>query len=232
MSTDENIAVLLAVRTAAYRTLQNLLGNEPDIETLEQLVSSTSREVLCLFSSGENCLQSVLDALFSAAEDGLRDRDVFVDKLSVDFTHLFVGPGKMEADPWESLHTSSENVLFQPITLDVRKAYVAQGFIPQSYPHVADDHIALELDFMAQLAKRLLEAHEAGDYERAQMALVASKDFLDAHLLIWVPSFADRLSHAKHSGFYDRVGAVLAAFLPIDREALDEIEGVLRKVGS
>jgi TorA maturation chaperone TorD len=230
MSTSESIDVLLAARAAVYRILQNLLGNEPSVEALEQLVSPASREVLYLFASDGDCLQSTLDALFSVTEDGLKDEGIFIDRLADDFTHLFVGPGKMEADPWESLHTSRENVLFQPSTLEVRKAYVAQGFIPQSYPHVADDHIALELDFMAQLGERLSGAHRADDGEKAQVTLVASRDFLDAHLLVWVSSFADRLAHARRAGFYGRVGAVLAAFLPVDREALDEMEGFFGEV--
>jgi TorA maturation chaperone TorD len=225
MTTNESIEVFFAARAAIYRILQNLLGNEPSIEALKQLVSPTSRELFFLFVSDGDDLHVAFDALLIATEHGLKDKVVFIDKLSDSFTHLFVGPGKMEADPWESLHLNKENILFQYSTLEVRKAYVAQGLIPQSYPHVADDHIALELDFMAQLAKRLLKAHEAGDYERVQMALAASKDFLDAHLLVWVPSFVDRLLHARHAEFYSKVGAVLAAFLPLDREVIDEIEG-------
>jgi TorA maturation chaperone TorD len=227
LQTDTNIEVLLAARAAAYRILQNLLGNEPSIEALEQLLSHTSREILNLFASNGDDLQVALDALFSATEAGLKDKDIFVDRLTNNFTRLFVGPGKSEAEPWESLHVSKENVLFQPLTLDVRRAYVAQGLIPQGYPHVADDHIALELDFMTQLAEKMVNAWQADDWEKVRNSGNASKEFLDTHLLTWTPSFVKGLAQARHAQFYNEVGQVLEAFLPIDRSALDEVEVLL-----
>jgi TorA maturation chaperone TorD len=180
--------------------------------------------------TGESDYKKNVDDLLNTARASFKAEDGanFLDGLSNDFTRLFVGPGKMEADPWESLHLSKENVLFQAVTLEVRRSYVASGFIPQSYPNVADDHIALELDFMAALANRAQDAYQEADIEKTRIALVASRDFLDEHLLVWVPSFAERLARAKHSQFYGKAGAVLNVFLPIDRLLVDELEMSLR----
>jgi TorA maturation chaperone TorD len=227
MSVDESIEIVLTARAAVYRILQNLLGNEPHIDALGQLSSPAVQEVFSLFTFGEDCSKATFDVLFSAAEDGLQNGGAFVSKLTDDFTRLFVGPGKTEADPWESLHISKENSLFQSSTLEVRKAYVASGLIPQSYPHVADDHIALELDFMARLAERAEDAWRTNALERVCHSLDASKEFLDKHLLVWTPSFVKGLAQAKHAQFYDKVGHVLEAFLPIDRSALDEVDVLL-----
>jgi TorA maturation chaperone TorD len=222
---SENLEVLLVSRAAVYRTLQNLLGNEPSDESLAQLVGAPSREVLGLFSFDEGYRQA-LTTLFSAVTNGLgapEDTAAFVDTLSCCFTRLFVGPGSLEAAPWESLYVSREGVLFQPSTLEVRKTYVAQGFIPRQYPHVADDHLALELDFMSKLAERSAEAYQTGDYDLAEKNLVASREFLEQHLLVWAPAFVAALRAAPHAGFYGKAGDLLAAWLPVDHRALYEM---------
>jgi TorA maturation chaperone TorD len=236
MDEAENIQVVLAGRGGVYRILQNLMGNEPNRETLENLVGQASRDVLSLFAAGEGEYQTALTALFAVAEECLRDggdgtKDAGVpEQLPNAFTRLFVGPGNTEAPPWESLYLTNDGALFQPSTLEVRKAYVAQGFIPQSYPHVADDHLALELDFMARLAEKALEAFSAGGQvgsERAKALLSASQAFLRGHLLKWVPTFATKLREAKHSYFYKEVVNLLETFLSIDLQAIEEVSGAI-----
>jgi TorA maturation chaperone TorD len=105
---------------------------------------------------------------------------------------LFVGPGRVEANPWESTYVSSDNTIFQKVTLEVRKAFVSQELLPAAYPNVADDHIALELDFMAALAGRADDAYRAADCQKFRTALEASRDFLDKHDVDEL--FADTLS--------------------------------------
>jgi TorA maturation chaperone TorD len=183
--------------------------------------------VFNLFSKESESFKKASEQLLNMAKEGLSDEAVFVDKLSMNFTRLFVGPGAVESDPWESLHQNRENVLFQPSTLEVRKAYVAQGFIPQSYPHVADDHIALELDFMAELAAKLANAFAKDDLATAGEVLAASEEFLSQHLLRFVPRFVATLAQAKHNYFYKEAGVLLDEFLKVDAEALEEIKSCL-----
>lgn len=223
MAVTDSGAVLLAARAAVYRTIQNLLGNEPSIDFLTQLAGDTAREVLAIFGQAEVEYSAALEELYAVLCNGLESADQFQAKLENSFTRLFVGPGNVEAAPWEPLYLGKENTLFQPSTLEVRRAYVAQGFIPRQYPNVADDHIALELDFMAALAERSEAAFLEKDNQGAAECLVASKDFLEQHLLVWVPAFVKALRAAKYSYFYQEVGNLLEVFLPIDQHALDEL---------
>jgi TorA maturation chaperone TorD len=144
------------------------------------------------------------------------------------FTCLFVGPSMVEAPPWESYYLKPDRLLFQEATLEVRRAYAAQGFLPAAYPHVADDHIALELDFMARLAEKLAEGFDKGDSEAVSQYLAASDSFLQEHLLKWVPDFVKTLSQAKHNYFYKEAGALLDEFVKVDAEALEEIKSYLK----
>ncbi|MDR0514574.1 MAG: molecular chaperone TorD family protein [Coriobacteriaceae bacterium] len=229
MTMNDNIGMLLAARAGAYRIFQNLLGNEPSADMLEQLACPDSREVLGLLAVEGEEYRLVLDRLISETEHILAGSDDPIPRLKDAFTRLFVGPGKVEANPWESMYTTSDTVLFQKVTLEVRKAYVASGFIPQAYPHVADDHIALELDFMARLAERLSAAYESGDAGSASSAFKASRDFLCTHLLAFVEGFAAAVDGAKHGYWYRWAALALAAFLEVDAQALEELQAHLMK---
>jgi len=113
-------------------------------------------------------------------------------------------------------------MLFQRSTLEVRNFYRSQGFIPAEYPHVADDHLAIELDFMAQLALRMLEAAQANDEEVYKNSLVASREFLDEHLLKWVPQYVVDLQE-EQAVFYPLVVRALQLFLQKDAGLLRAI---------
>jgi TorA maturation chaperone TorD len=226
---ENSVSILLAGRAGVYRILQNILGNEPSEETLSQLEDTAARDVLSLFAT-EGEYGQILDALFTESAIRRLDGPDAIERLNNEFTALFVGPGKVEADPWESFYLSRDNTLFQSITLEVRKAYVAQGFIPQRYPNVADDHVALELDFMTRLAERLASAFETHDSRATADYRFASESFIREHLINWVPAFANALRKAKHARFYHKAGDLLEAFLPIDLRALSEIQEVLESV--
>jgi TorA maturation chaperone TorD len=227
-STENSVSVLLAGRAGVYRILQNLLGNEPNEETFQQLESTITRDIFSLFATDEGEYKQALDALLAEAAVCRSGGTEALERLRNGFTALFVGPGKVEANPWESFYLSRDNTLFQSITLEVRKAYVAQGLLPQAYPNVADDHVALELDFMARLAEKLEDAFEANDSQKANDCLSASESFVREHLINWIPTFAEVLGNARHSCFYRETGNVLAAFLPIDLQALGEVREVMK----
>jgi TorA maturation chaperone TorD len=227
MPTKDDIQVLLAGRAGAYRVFQGIFGNEPSSDSLQSYTSQTVQDILRLFIFGNNPgYENSLDAFSQVVKDALKD-DQAIERIEVGFTRLFVGPGTVEANPWESIYATNEKVLFQAVTLEVRKAYVAQGFIPNSYPHVADDHIALELDFMALLGERIAQAITQDDSEQALAILDASKEFLHNHLLRFVTDFSDAIKQAKHNYFYKEAGALLNEFLKVDAGALEEIKSYL-----
>ena len=227
MATDESMIVLLTGRAAVYRVFQETLGNEPNTDMLERLASPQTQEVLQLFAEETSSYMQMLDALRAFVQEQTQDMDSLAKKLSGGFTRLFVGPGAVDVPPWESVYLDKHNALFQPSTLEVRKAYVAQGFLPEQYPHVADDHIALELDFMAKVAEKAVEAFSSGEKVKAKEHLIASKDFIEQHLLVWVPAFTKKLREVKSGYFYSLIGDLLEAFLPVDHEAINEIVEVL-----
>ena len=105
----------------------------------------------------------------------------------------------------------------------VGNTYRQYGLIPEGYPHVADDSLALELHFMALLAQRGLDAFYAGKNDDLTADLTGSSDFLKKHLLVWVPKFLERMKGAKTNILYPQMCLVLDEFLRKDAETVKEV---------
>lgn len=223
MAYDNAVQLALTGRAAVYKTLHAALANEPDTQVMALLAGDDLVDVLGAFGIDKT---AALDAKVRAGEVLAGGQDA-LDALEGSYNRLFVGPTILEAGPWESLYKTTDNVLFCETTLEVRKAYVAQGFIPNNYPHVSDDHVALELDFMRLLAQQTLEACEAGDLETARAKLAAQADFLAGHLNVWLPKFAKKVAAAEHGGFYGPVAVVAREWARFDAELIQELQAAL-----
>ena len=146
--------------------------------------------------------------------------------LKSEYTRLFIGPGKLAAPPWESVYRTKERSLFTRITLEVRSFYRSQGFIPELYPSVADDHISLEFDFLARLAAAaldayILEAQAEPSGTDCQEALAASRDFLREHLLTWFDEYVGDLQAQQEARFYPHTALIAKLFVEADAKWLE-----------
>ena len=140
---------------------------------------------------------------------------------------LFVGPQKLIAPPWESVYRSHQGLLFQESTLTIREIYRKQGFQAEGYPRVADDSLALELDFMGRMAEKSLAAlANAQDAELAE-TLAVQESFVRVHLLFWVPKMMERMSSSEFRLFYPQMTKVLLSFLELDLELVQDMQKAL-----
>lgn len=225
MTDIDEVGVLLSARAGMYRTFQNAFGNEPTKDMLEGLSGHAVKSVCEVFDGAQGRFHEALPRFFDAVDTCLEGQDEALEALEGRFTRLFVGPGATEGNPWESFYLSKDKALRQGISLEVRRAYVEQGLIPRAYPTVSDDHVALELDFVARLAQRAQQAWASGDAAAAVDALDASEAFLQAHLSRWVNLLCDALAAAKHGSFlYFEAAEVLAAFIEIDFDLMVELK--------
>ena len=167
-------------------------------------------------------LESCVAALQAAARACLEGGEDALDALDSAYTRLFVGPRCPEAAPWESAYVGDEGLLFQPSTLAVRKAYVSQGLIPSRYPRIAEDHLAIELGFLASLGQRAADAYREGDADGFVDAVTASREFLDEHLRRWLPPFCEALDRSDCGPLYREASWMLDAFIQADAAFLEE----------
>ncbi|MGI1657363.1 MAG: TorD/DmsD family molecular chaperone [Desulfitobacterium sp.] len=224
---NEAIAILLANRSYFYRLFQRIFGAEPQTEVLKVVTDPHTREGLQLllqedehlFDKHFEVLEQVLQALASEPEQAL-------DKLNGEYTYLFIGPNSLPAPPWESVYLTKERVLFQESTLNVRRAYLKYNFLPANYPHEADDHLGLELDFMAHLSQLAQEHFEHDRTEEMKTILEDQEAFLRDHLLQWIGDFAQDIQKSKTHYFYPAMADLTKHVLKIDAELLEELSSL------
>ena len=146
--------------------------------------------------TGLKIIQSFIDTWSAKELDGVRR----------DYSRLFVGPDRLLAPPWESVYLSREHLLFEKETLAVRKFYNRFNVQAPNLNTEPDDHIALELAFMAHLCTLGLVALEQNDTAGLETSLQAQRDFMAQHLLRWGPQFCQRVITRAETDYFRGVG--------------------------
>lgn len=206
---------MLSNRSYLYGLLARVYAQEPDQQLVDVLRLEHTRQELGLI--GHEFTQPILDA-YEGILESLREADI--PQLRDGYTRIFVGPGTCKAYPWETVHLSNTKALFQRELLPIREMYRAAGFLPARYPHVQDDFIGLELDFLAKLADAALRACEAGDTQAVDLRLGQSRAFLSEHLLVWLGSLANAIRSEYGDGFYARFTMLALLVAQRDYEVL------------
>lgn len=123
--------------------------------------------------------------------------------LEPDYLRLFVGAGAhILAPPWESVYVSSEPLLLQKETLEVRNWYARYGLEAKNKTHEPDDHAGLELEFLAYLAGLAVEALDAHDQGQFRELVAAQQAFLQEHVLRWIPVWCGHVVEHARTDFF------------------------------
>ncbi|MDO4400890.1 MAG: molecular chaperone TorD family protein [Coriobacteriia bacterium] len=216
---SETTLIALVNRQFLYELLARTYAEEPDATYMDILRAEHTRDELGLVA--HETTESIL-AAYDAALDAL-DSAEDLTAIQHDYVRIFIGPGTLKADPWESVHLSDTRALFQQELLPIRDAYRDAGFLPARYPHVQDDFIGLELDFMAKLAGAAKQEWETGNHDTARERLAQSRSFLNDHLLLWVDSLARAIENGYGDGFYARATQLAALIAERDVDVLDAL---------
>lgn len=214
----DSIAILLVNRSYLYRLLQSFFGNEPTLKVLNILYCDHTRTALELLS---------IEAGLHGEKDFIKqletNKDDTLEKCCSEYTRLFIGPTTLPAPPWESVYLTKERLIFQESTLKVRQCYLKYNFLPANYRSEADDHLALELDFMANLSQLTESVFQDDKINDVIEILKDQKAFLEQHLLVWVPQFVSELEAATSHPLYREMASVLREFLQADLVVIDQI---------
>lgn len=146
------------------------------------------------------CWRHPDEQLSKALEAGLFNDELSerpsIDRLRVEHTRLFVGPGDHPCPPYESVYRDAEadqgqGPVMGPSTEAVQQWYAEYGLTAGSWNDLPD-HVAVELEFAGWLSAR-------GEAE-------ALESFLNEHPRRWLDTFAERVAKSTQEEFY----AVLA----------------------
>lgn len=220
----DDISLVLAARAYAYEALRCLFGDEPSAELLKVIVGGDFRQAALVVLGDDAEGASALDALIDeAAVAGL-------DRLKSDYMRALIGPGKLPAYPWESMNLEGQDkTLFADCTLAVRRAYRAYGLQSQKLGSEPDDHLSLELHFMAHLAQDALEDWRDDHPGMCAGCLEVSATFLDEHLNLWLPAYAADFCDRAPENFYCRAATLACHLAQADRTLLPELLAEVRE---
>lgn len=149
--------------------------------------------------------------------------------LAVDYARVFLAAGVYEGEtavPYESVYTSPEGILMQDSRDEVVRAYKQWGLAIPRELNVPEDHLAFELEFMARLSDRIAQAAEAAFGEivpaEALDAMKAQAEFIDTHLLNWVPRLLERVERYARTPFYPAITQIALGYIEENRAVLKE----------
>lgn len=132
-------------------------------------------------------------------------------ELSADFAGIF-WTYAYQASPCESVWFDEDGLVYQEPMFQVREVYRHYGLQAEDWRRRSEDHIAMQLLFVAYL----LESH--GESALNDVAL-----FLDEHTLRWIGKFTKRVASRCFTKFYAALVALTDIYLNQLREELAEI---------
>ena len=209
-------------RGPLYALLGLAYYREPTRGFIEGLASNDPFSA-AVFPAQEERIEEGLRILSRSLEPfrgGVADRDL--EQVQGDHFQLFIGSGMPTAPPWGSFYTTEEGLLVSRHTLEVRSFYERFGLVSERTEREPEDHVGLELEFMACLCEMHAERLRKGDEPGAAVTLQAQRDFLDDHLLPWVGRFCEQVRRAAWTDLFRGIAHLTEGFAAWDRRFLGE----------
>ncbi len=207
MKNDEP-AHIASQRANLYGFLATLFRAEPDVELIHRLADA---DYITLLRAAGADLEA---AYFQRPEAEV------LEELAVEYTRLFIGPGK-HVSPHASANMPNEGgTLWGRSTSDAVARIREAGLDYDPDYHGLPDHVSVEFELMAALAGREAEAWRAGEEEAALSQRRLQASFIEEHLGHWLPEFCRRIIEQAELALYGEMAKLTAAFLEAERADL------------
>ena len=148
-----------------------------------------------------DAIKSYVEALPQSAEiDPVTD-------VSTEYTHLFIGPPKPAAPPWETYYSGEDiDFGFGKPTFEMRNLLREIGLKVQNDNNQFEDHMGIELLYISVLCSRFAEGS-------ADVSTESLKGFLNDHPLSWIDRFHAAITSDSPTAYYDHLVGVIMAVL-------------------
>lgn len=214
----ETILEWLQGRLWVYSLLGAIYYQGPKEELLSNLANEDGLKEFAHHIANP-LMEQGISQLYQELNDRQGDQNYPVE-LWEDYNRLFIGPGALLAPPWESVYRSKERLVFGEETLQVRDFYQRFGLEVKNLNKEPDDHIGLEMEFIAYLCQEAIQKIQ--DNEDAVPYIQATRQFLQEHLAQWVPEFCGDIEEGARTGFFRGLAKFTRGWLEFDGEAVAE----------
>ena len=176
-----------------------------------RLTSETAR-------GGVDLLSKALTALPEPVDEQI------LDELAADYANIYLTHG-LQASPCESVWFDDEGLTHQQPMTQVRAQYRQHGLMAADWRKREDDHLVLQLQFLAHLLNTSQASSGIGEAAR----------FMDEHLLRWLGKFSWRVAQRCATdyfagvvllswGYCEELRDIMAEILREPRPRTEEIE--------
>lgn len=156
------------------------------------------------------------DMLRRAAADDAAFEALYRD-LRQDYAFLFYMVSASKASPFESVYRTDDATMFGPTTLEVRREYERFGLKLAAKDCQPDDHLGVELAFLAELFSRALDCDDG----QASTYLEAAQRFMREHVLVFSDSYLGQVARAARTAFYRDAACLIGASIHETADVLD-----------
>jgi TorA maturation chaperone TorD len=201
--------------------LSKLTQKDPERDWLQTLISEDVFSESPLESQHADLVAGLrgMQEWCKANESGISEEHLAA--LKADYTRIFIGIGKPVSPPWESVYFNEDRMIFQEQTLQVREWYRHFGLEAEKLYHEPDDHVGLELAFLAHLARLRVAALEENNEPEFEQLLGAQRQFLFEHPLTWIPYWCGKVEQHARTDFYRGLAQLIRGSLYTLAERLD-----------
>ena len=204
-------------RASTYWLLSSLVLDAPTPEALAQLDAALGDPPLDLDVPLGKETMALRDAVREAS-----GAPQAMMALRVEHTRLLGGLSKNYGAPAPYESVFCEDKLPGEATVAVAAACAEAG-LELPAPDVGPaDHLGSELRMMAMFCHRESEAWGEGDGS-AQVWIERERDFLDAHVLEWVPQHCQRLAAMAADAYHRAVFTLVANACVLDRGDIEQV---------
>lgn len=223
----DDISQLLQKQESIYSFLQRIYEKELTEDFIAEIPAKIGRlrDISGMLSAADS--KKAVDGLIEFGNSiSSQDPDTLKTTLAADYARLFLSVNKVPPHPSES--TYREGMMMQHYRDEVLEAYWSFQVSADKEFTEPEDHIATELSFMAFLCQKSRVAIENGDTKKAIEHVAAQKDFLEKHLLKWVPMLVKDILDTARTPFYKGIAALTTEFIEMSLSAADDILGQLK----
>jgi TorA maturation chaperone TorD len=204
------LAFIAMARANVFRLLA-FTFYDPTLEFVQQLVSgSYISELHGYYSDLVTHHNGGIEALEPLKEYqpslSVRDPSELLKEVKVEYARLFIGPGNVAVQPYETFYDerlTSESqplLMVSPAAITVEKAYREAGLAMSKVE--PPDHFAVELEFLFYLSKKESDSWAAGDNADAKNWRRRELAFMDGHLGKWGQRFCSKVETESLHPFY------------------------------
>jgi len=213
----ESLIELNNQRMATYGLISRMYRVEIDKPTLEKM-----RTMLFPAATGNEKVDEGFKLLATYLS---RSWGNSITELAADYVRVFIGDTNEldgAAFPYESVYTSEKHLAMQEARDEVLAIYCAYGMKKDESWKEAEDHVAVELEFMKAMCQHIDDELKNGTIEKAAELFASQSNFLEDHLVSWVPMLTADVRHFAQTDFYQGLAYLTDGYLETDKEFLQD----------